>query len=68
MAACAGLYGAQGGQSLSGTPIDVAFIGSCTNSRIEDLRAAAEVVKGQHVAAHVRAIGGAGFRPYQGAG
>ncbi|MEE8659307.1 3-isopropylmalate dehydratase large subunit [Acetobacteraceae bacterium EV16G] len=48
--------GLKAGQSLSGTPIDVAFIGSCTNSRIEDLRAAADVVKGRHVAAHVRAM------------
>ena len=34
--------------------IDKVFIGSCTNSRIEDLRAAAAVVKGRHVAASVR--------------
>ena len=45
----------------SGTPIeaillDRVFIGSCTNSRIEDLRAAARVVRGQRVAASVRAM------------
>jgi len=34
--------------------IDKVFIGSCTNSRIEDLRAAAEVAKGKHVAANVK--------------
>lgn len=34
--------------------IDKAFIGSCTNSRIEDLRAAADVVKGRHKAEHVK--------------
>src|SRR3984957_16053217 len=44
------------GQKLAGTKIDVVFIGSCTNSRIEDLRAAAKVAEGRHVAAHVRAL------------
>ena len=44
------------GQSLEGEKIDVAFIGSCTNGRISDFRAAAEVVKGRKVAAHVRAL------------
>ncbi len=34
--------------------IDVVFIGSCTNSRIEDLRAAAEVARGKHIAANVK--------------
>ena len=44
------------GQPIAGTPIDVAFIGSCTNGRISDLRAAAEVLKGRHVAAGVTAL------------
>jgi 3-isopropylmalate/(R)-2-methylmalate dehydratase large subunit len=39
---------------ISAIRIDKVFIGSCTNSRIEDLRAAAEVVKGRHVAANVK--------------
>ena len=38
------------GQKLAGTKIDVVFIGSCTNGRIEDLRAAAKVVKAPQVA------------------
>ncbi len=37
------------GRPLSGTPIDWAFLGSCTNGRIEDLRLAAEVLKGNRV-------------------
>ena len=44
------------GQKLAGTKIDVVFIGSCTNSRIEDLRAAAKVVEGRRVAEGVRAL------------
>ncbi len=36
--------------------IDRAFIGSCTNGRLEDLRAAAQVLAGRRVAAHVRAL------------
>jgi len=44
------------GQSLLGEKIDVAFIGSCTNGRISDLRAAAEIVKGHKVAPHVKAL------------
>ena len=48
--------GLTAGQKLDGIPIDVAFIGSCTNGRIEDLRAAAAVARGRHVAAGVRAL------------
>jgi len=41
-------------QPIEGLKIDVAFIGSCTNSRISDLREAAAIVKGRHVAEGVR--------------
>jgi 3-isopropylmalate/(R)-2-methylmalate dehydratase large subunit len=44
------------GQKLLGKPIDVVFIGSCTNSRISDLRAAAHVMRGRKVAKNVRAL------------
>jgi 3-isopropylmalate/(R)-2-methylmalate dehydratase large subunit len=44
------------GQRLEDVAIDVVFIGSCTNARIEDLRAAADVARGRHVADGVRAL------------
>ncbi|MGO1074344.1 3-isopropylmalate dehydratase large subunit [Inquilinus sp. CA228] len=44
------------GTAMEHIPIDRAFIGSCTNSRIEDLRAAAAVLRGRRVAPHVRAM------------
>lgn len=44
------------GKALAGTPIDAAFIGSCTNSRLEDLRAAAALARGRHVAPGVKAL------------
>ena len=44
------------GTPIIGIPIDQAFIGSCTNGRIEDLRAVARVVEGRRVAAGVRAV------------
>jgi 3-isopropylmalate/(R)-2-methylmalate dehydratase large subunit len=44
------------GERLLGKKIDVVFIGSCTNSRISDLRVAAEIVKNKQVARNVRAI------------
>lgn len=43
-------------QPIAGVGIDVAFIGSCTNSRISDLREAAEIVRGRRVADGVRAL------------
>jgi 3-isopropylmalate/(R)-2-methylmalate dehydratase large subunit len=44
------------GQPIQSARIDRVFIGSCTNSRIEDLRAAAAIAKGRQVAAHVNAM------------
>ena len=44
------------GQRVRGTRIDVAFIGSCTNGRLSDLEEAARVVRGHHVAPHVKAL------------
>ena len=48
--------GLQVGAPLLGTAIDAAFIGSCTNSRLSDLRAAAAIVRGRKVAAGVKAM------------
>ncbi|RFD20302.1 3-isopropylmalate dehydratase large subunit [Komagataeibacter melaceti] len=48
--------GLEAGQKIAGTPVDVVFIGSCTNSRIEDLRAAASIAAGRKVAPGVRAM------------
>jgi len=48
--------GLTGGMKIEDISIDTVFIGSCTNSRIEDLRAAADVAKGRKVAANVRAM------------
>jgi len=51
------------GQALMGLPVDGAFIGSCTNARLSDLRAAAAVLDGRKVAPGVRAICTPGSRP-----
>ncbi|MDZ4778180.1 MAG: 3-isopropylmalate dehydratase large subunit [Alphaproteobacteria bacterium] len=48
--------GLEAGQKLEGLPVQRVFIGSCTNSRIEDLRVAAAIAKGKHVADGVRAM------------
>src|SRR5207244_4508713 len=48
--------GFEAGQPIKGAKIDVAFVGSCTNGRLSDLRAAAEVAKKGKVAKHVRAL------------
>ncbi|HVN63257.1 MAG TPA: 3-isopropylmalate dehydratase large subunit [Candidatus Binataceae bacterium] len=44
------------GQKIEDIKIDRVFIGSCTNSRVADLKAAAAIVKGRHVASHVNAM------------
>ena len=44
------------GDHIAGTKIDVAFIGSCTNSRLSDLEEAARIVRGRRVAPHVKAL------------
>jgi 3-isopropylmalate/(R)-2-methylmalate dehydratase large subunit len=47
--------GLEPGRPIAGTRVDRVFIGSCTNSRLSDLRAAAEIAKGRRVAGHVTA-------------
>ena len=44
------------GQKISDVEINTVFIGSCTNSRIEDIRSAAEIIKGKEVSANVKAL------------
>jgi 3-isopropylmalate/(R)-2-methylmalate dehydratase large subunit len=48
--------GLEPGKPLLDHPIDVVFIGSCTNSRLSDLRAAAQIMKGRKVASTVKAV------------
>ncbi len=48
--------GLAGGEPITDLKLDRVFIGSCTNARIEDLRAAAEVAKGKKVSDHVQAM------------
>jgi 3-isopropylmalate/(R)-2-methylmalate dehydratase large subunit len=48
--------GFRAGQPIAGTKIDVAFLGSCTNARLSDLREAAKIAAGRKVASHVRAL------------
>jgi 3-isopropylmalate/(R)-2-methylmalate dehydratase large subunit len=48
--------GLTAGKRLAGTPVDVVFFGSCTNARISDLRDAATVLRGRHVAPNVRVL------------
>jgi 3-isopropylmalate/(R)-2-methylmalate dehydratase large subunit len=46
----------QPGRSVQGAPVDVVFVGSCTNGRLPDLRAAADVMRGRRVSAGVRML------------
>jgi len=48
--------GFQGGQQMSERKVDVVFIGSCTNGRLSDLRAAANILRERKVASHVRML------------
>ncbi|MDE1898988.1 MAG: 3-isopropylmalate dehydratase large subunit [Xanthomonadaceae bacterium] len=48
--------GLRAGARLAGTPVDVVFVGSCTNGRLSDLRAAAAVLRGRRVAGSVRML------------
>ncbi len=43
-------------EAVAGTPLDAVFIGSCTNGRLEDLRVAAAILQGKHVAPGVRLV------------
>jgi 3-isopropylmalate/(R)-2-methylmalate dehydratase large subunit len=53
----------QEGESVLGKKIDVAFVGSCTNGRLSDLRAAASVLKGKKIAPHVTGLVVPGSQP-----
>lgn len=46
--------GLKSGDKLIGTPVDYVFIGSCTNGRLEDFRAAAKILKGHHIAKNIK--------------
>ncbi|MFN3965056.1 3-isopropylmalate dehydratase large subunit [Silanimonas lenta] len=48
--------GFESGQALAGTPVDVVFVGSCTNGRLSDLREAAAVLRGRRVHPRVRML------------
>ena len=48
--------GLKAGDAIASIPVDAAFIGSCTNSRLSDLRAAAAILEGNRIATGVKAI------------
>jgi 3-isopropylmalate/(R)-2-methylmalate dehydratase large subunit len=51
-----GYMGFHGGETMLGKPVNVVFIGSCTNGRLEDLQAAAQILKGRKVASGVHLL------------
>ena len=51
-----GYMGFHGGEAMLGKPVNVVFIGSCTNGRLEDLQAAAQILKGRKVASGVHLL------------
>jgi 3-isopropylmalate/(R)-2-methylmalate dehydratase large subunit len=55
--------GLEAGQALAGQPVQFAFLGSCTNARLSDLRAAAALLKGRRVAPGVRFLVVPGSQP-----
>jgi len=57
--------GLSAGQAISGTKVDKVFIGSCTNSRLQDLRAAASILDGKKVALTTIIVPGSGITKYQ---
>ena len=46
----------EAGKAMTGMPVDIVFLGSCTNSRLSDLRAAAQLLRGRRIAASVRML------------
>lgn len=48
--------GLEAGSAIAGRPVDVVFVGSCTNARLSDLRSAASILRGRHVARGVRML------------
>ena len=60
--------GLEPGMKMEGLPIDYAFIGSCTNSRLSDLQAAAAVIRGRKIPESVTGTSGAGLIAGQGRG
>jgi 3-isopropylmalate/(R)-2-methylmalate dehydratase large subunit len=55
--------GLRAGEPISNQPIDVVFIGSCTNGRLEDLRAAADILRGRKIARGVQMLVVPGSQP-----